>query len=201
MAFVTTGIPAARLLVVEDEPNIRELLATSLRFAGFEVHSASQAARLTPCTYPRKALCRPPRHPTTQTPTETTHRRPHRAHPDARANLSLKADGGDRVASDFLAATRYAGRQSPIDDPTANCPSAGSTSDAATPWTPALAHRATPHRRFSRRPVDVARGRPAGGLHQGVPGWRPQDQDRHRAQSWRGSETGGASQQTHWIRS
>ena len=31
----------ARLLVVEDEPNIRELLATSLRFAGFEVHSAS----------------------------------------------------------------------------------------------------------------------------------------------------------------
>ncbi|CCH69273.1 MAG TPA: response regulator transcription factor [Phycicoccus elongatus] len=31
----------ARLLVVEDEPNIRELLATSLRFAGFEVHTAS----------------------------------------------------------------------------------------------------------------------------------------------------------------
>ena len=31
----------ARLLVVEDEPNIRELLATSLRFAGFEVHMAS----------------------------------------------------------------------------------------------------------------------------------------------------------------
>ena len=33
--------PEARLLVVEDEPNIRELLATSLRFAGFEVHTAS----------------------------------------------------------------------------------------------------------------------------------------------------------------
>jgi two-component system OmpR family response regulator len=32
--------PEARLLVVEDEPNIRELLATSLRFAGFEVHVA-----------------------------------------------------------------------------------------------------------------------------------------------------------------
>ncbi|CCH78008.1 Putative two-component regulatory system (putative response regulator-phoR) [Nostocoides japonicum T1-X7] len=32
--------PEARLLVVEDEPNIRELLATSLRFAGFEVHTA-----------------------------------------------------------------------------------------------------------------------------------------------------------------
>ena len=31
----------ARRLVVEDEPNIRELLATSLRFAGFEVHTAS----------------------------------------------------------------------------------------------------------------------------------------------------------------
>ena len=33
--------PEARLLVVEDEPNIRELLATSLRFAGFEVHTAA----------------------------------------------------------------------------------------------------------------------------------------------------------------
>ncbi|MEJ5946243.1 response regulator transcription factor [Pseudokineococcus basanitobsidens] len=30
----------ARLLVVDDEPNIRELLSTSLRFAGFEVHTA-----------------------------------------------------------------------------------------------------------------------------------------------------------------
>lgn len=33
--------PEARLLVVEDEPNIRELLATSLRFAGFEVEVAA----------------------------------------------------------------------------------------------------------------------------------------------------------------
>jgi len=32
--------PEARLLVVDDEPNIRELLSTSLRFAGFEVHTA-----------------------------------------------------------------------------------------------------------------------------------------------------------------
>ena len=32
--------PEARLLVVEDEPSIRELLATSLRFAGFEVFTA-----------------------------------------------------------------------------------------------------------------------------------------------------------------
>ncbi|GEL95859.1 response regulator transcription factor [Cellulomonas composti] len=31
----------ARLLVVDDEPNIRELLATSLRFAGFDVHAAA----------------------------------------------------------------------------------------------------------------------------------------------------------------
>lgn len=31
----------ARLLVVDDEPNIRDLLASSLRFAGFEVFSAS----------------------------------------------------------------------------------------------------------------------------------------------------------------
>ncbi len=32
--------PEARLVVVDDEPNIRELLATSLRFAGFEVVAA-----------------------------------------------------------------------------------------------------------------------------------------------------------------
>ena len=31
----------ARLLVVDDEPNIRDLLATSLRFAGFEVFTSS----------------------------------------------------------------------------------------------------------------------------------------------------------------
>ncbi|WP_141494910.1 response regulator transcription factor [Kytococcus schroeteri] len=34
----------ATLLVVEDEPNIRELLAASLRFAGFEVHTAAQGS-------------------------------------------------------------------------------------------------------------------------------------------------------------
>ena len=33
--------PEARLLVVDDEPNIRELLSTSLRFAGFEVRAAA----------------------------------------------------------------------------------------------------------------------------------------------------------------
>jgi two-component system OmpR family response regulator len=38
---VDTASPEARLLVVEDEPNIRELLATSLRFAGFQVETAS----------------------------------------------------------------------------------------------------------------------------------------------------------------
>ena len=42
--IVTTTAPEARLLVVEDEPNIRELLATSLRFAGFEVHVAGDGA-------------------------------------------------------------------------------------------------------------------------------------------------------------
>ncbi|MEO8519377.1 MAG: response regulator transcription factor [Dermatophilaceae bacterium] len=41
---MTTTSPEARLLVVEDEPNIRELLATSLRFAGFEVHVAADGA-------------------------------------------------------------------------------------------------------------------------------------------------------------
>ena len=37
-------VPEAKLLVVEDEPNIRELLSTSLRFAGFEVHTAADGA-------------------------------------------------------------------------------------------------------------------------------------------------------------
>jgi len=36
--------PEARLLVVEDEPNIRELLSTSLRFAGFDVRTAGDGA-------------------------------------------------------------------------------------------------------------------------------------------------------------
>ena len=33
--------PSAKLLVVEDEPNILELLAASLRYAGFEVVTAA----------------------------------------------------------------------------------------------------------------------------------------------------------------
>ncbi len=36
-----TGGAEARLLVVDDEPNIRELLSASLRFAGFEVVTAA----------------------------------------------------------------------------------------------------------------------------------------------------------------
>ncbi len=34
-------VPEAKLLVVDDEPNIRELLSTSLRFAGFDVVAAA----------------------------------------------------------------------------------------------------------------------------------------------------------------
>ena len=37
---MTKSTPEARLLVVDDEPNIRELLSTSLRFAGFDVVAA-----------------------------------------------------------------------------------------------------------------------------------------------------------------
>ncbi len=40
----TQSQPEARLLVVEDEPNIRELLATSLRYAGFEVFTAADGS-------------------------------------------------------------------------------------------------------------------------------------------------------------
>lgn len=38
-----SGTPS-KLLVVDDEPNIRDLLASSLRFAGFEVSTASDGA-------------------------------------------------------------------------------------------------------------------------------------------------------------
>src|SRR4029453_15204421 len=38
------GEPEARLLVVEDEPNILELLSASLRLAGFEVATAPGGA-------------------------------------------------------------------------------------------------------------------------------------------------------------
>ncbi|WP_421084362.1 response regulator transcription factor [Rothia nasimurium] len=38
---MNTKAPEAKLLVVDDEPNILELLATSLRFAGFEVVTAA----------------------------------------------------------------------------------------------------------------------------------------------------------------
>ena len=34
----------ARLLVVDDEPNILELLSVSLRFAGFEIATATNGA-------------------------------------------------------------------------------------------------------------------------------------------------------------
>jgi two-component system OmpR family response regulator len=38
---VKKTVPEAKLLVVDDEPNIRELLSTSLRFAGFDVVAAA----------------------------------------------------------------------------------------------------------------------------------------------------------------
>lgn len=39
--IVTNQQTEAKLLVVDDEPNIRELLSASLKFAGFDVHTAS----------------------------------------------------------------------------------------------------------------------------------------------------------------
>ena len=41
MTAMTATTPEARLLVVEDEPNILELLSASLRLAGFEVATAT----------------------------------------------------------------------------------------------------------------------------------------------------------------
>jgi len=43
-ASMTRATPEARLLVVDDEPNIVDLLATSLRFAGFEVATAANGS-------------------------------------------------------------------------------------------------------------------------------------------------------------
>jgi two-component system, OmpR family, response regulator len=51
MSAPTTEAAEARLLVVDDEPNIRELLAASLRFAGFEVDTAADGQQAV-----RKAL-------------------------------------------------------------------------------------------------------------------------------------------------
>ena len=42
--MVTDRLPEARLLVVDDEPSIRELLSASLKFAGFEVYTAEDGA-------------------------------------------------------------------------------------------------------------------------------------------------------------
>ncbi len=39
------GVPEARLLIVDDEPNIVELLSASLRFAGFEVQTATNGTQ------------------------------------------------------------------------------------------------------------------------------------------------------------
>ena len=43
--MVTDRTPEARLLVVDDEPSIRELLTASLKFAGFEVYTADGRRR------------------------------------------------------------------------------------------------------------------------------------------------------------
>lgn len=45
MVLVTDKTPEARILVVDDEPTIVELLSVSLRFQGFEVATASSGAQ------------------------------------------------------------------------------------------------------------------------------------------------------------
>jgi len=40
-----TATPEARLVVIDDEPSIRDLLTASLRFAGFEVHAGENGAQ------------------------------------------------------------------------------------------------------------------------------------------------------------
>ena len=43
-ATPTETTPEARVLVVDDEANIVELLSVSLKFQGFEVHTATNGA-------------------------------------------------------------------------------------------------------------------------------------------------------------
>ena len=44
MPALPESVPEARILVVDDEANIVELLSVSLKFQGFEVHTASNGA-------------------------------------------------------------------------------------------------------------------------------------------------------------
>src|SRR5258708_15321062 len=48
------GQPDARLLVVEDEPNILELLSASLRYAGFEVVTAAAGTEAVQAAQPHR---------------------------------------------------------------------------------------------------------------------------------------------------
>jgi two-component system OmpR family response regulator len=41
MSAMEDAVPEARVLVVDDEDNIVELLSVSLKFQGFEVHTAT----------------------------------------------------------------------------------------------------------------------------------------------------------------
>ena len=58
MAALPENVPEARVLVVDDETNIVELLSVSLKFQGFEVHTASNGAR---CARTRPVRCGPTR--------------------------------------------------------------------------------------------------------------------------------------------
>ena len=55
MAALPENVPEARVLVVDDETNIVELLSVSLKFQGFEVHTASNG----PAALDRPAKCAP----------------------------------------------------------------------------------------------------------------------------------------------
>ena len=55
MAGMSETRPEARLLVVEDDPNILELLSASLRLAGFEVATATGGLQALTAAHPRLA--------------------------------------------------------------------------------------------------------------------------------------------------
>ena len=78
MTAAAKALPEAKLLVVDDEPNIVELLSASLRFAGFEVATAGDGAEAL-----KLARTVPPR-PRRARRDDARRRRVRRGPPDAR---------------------------------------------------------------------------------------------------------------------
>ena len=108
--------PEAKLLVVDDEPNIRDLLSTSLRFAGFEVVSAGNGARPWPPPKSNPGPGRPRRD-------AARHGRVHRHQPAARRRqhrpvlfLTAKDDTEDKITGLTVGGDDYVTKPFSLDE-------------------------------------------------------------------------------------